>query len=32
MVGGYAINSPISTIECGTSGVPINPDLEWSPQ
>jgi len=30
MVGGIDINSPTNVIECGTSGVPINPILDWN--
>jgi len=29
MVGGKEIDTPINVIECGTSGVPINPILDW---
>lgn len=29
MVGGEDINTPTNVIECGTSGVPINPLLDW---
>jgi len=31
MVGGVTINTPVNVIECGTSGVPINPLLDWNP-
>ena len=27
--GGNALDTPTNIIECGTSGVPINPDLDW---
>ena len=30
MVGGYDPNAPTNVIECGTSGVPINPLLDWT--
>ena len=30
MVGGEVINTPINITECGTSGVPVNPELDWS--
>ena len=29
MTGGKIIDTPTSIIECGTSGVPINPILDW---
>ena len=29
MEGGKVIETPINVIECGTSGVPINPFLDW---
>lgn len=29
MVGGKDIPTPVNVIECGTSGVPINPILDW---
>ncbi len=30
MVGGKVIDTPVSVVECGTSGVPINPYLDWT--
>ena len=30
MVGGEVIDTPVSIIECGTSGVPTNPFLDWN--
>jgi len=30
MVGGEVIDTPVGIIECGTSGVPINPNLDWN--
>lgn len=30
MVAGEDINAPTNVIECGTSGVPINPLLDWN--
>jgi hypothetical protein len=30
MIGGVEINTPTNVIECGTSGVPINPFLDWN--
>ena len=29
MEGGVVIDTPVNIIECGTSGVPINPMLDW---
>jgi len=29
MEGGVVIDTPVNVIECGTSGVPINPILDW---
>ena len=29
MVGGKVLNAPLNILECGTSGVPINPTLNW---
>ena len=31
MEGGRDICTPMNAIECGTSGVPLKPDLEWTP-
>ena len=30
MTGGKVIDTPMNIIECGTSGVPINPFLDWT--
>lgn len=30
MVGGETIETPMNVIECGTSGVPVNPVLDWT--
>jgi len=30
MIGGIDISAPINVIECGNSGVPINPILDWN--
>lgn len=29
MEGGIIVDTPVNVIECGTSGVPINPILDW---
>jgi hypothetical protein len=29
MVGGIVLEAPVNITECGTSGVPINPNLDW---
>ena len=29
MEGGIVVDTPINVIECGTSGVPLNPILDW---
>jgi len=29
MKGGKVIDTPVNVIECGTSGVPVNPILNW---
>ena len=29
MTGGIVIDTPVNVIECGTSGVPINPFITW---
>lgn len=29
MIGGTSLEAPVNITECGTSGIPINPDLDW---
>ena len=29
MTGGRTLDAPVNITECGTSGVPVNPDLDW---